>query len=128
MNDTMGATMANDPKIYFAPWLDRETGTEYGPKTHATYAKHHAKHRDWSFRVATPSKVARSADAAELRAWMRLEDGTLRTGIAEGEARAYLLVIERGHSERAAAAKLGCSRRTVRVRLQRLAEKAGQDG
>ena len=116
-----GATMSGvNRKQYFAPWLDRATGLEYGPKTHATFAKHHAAHRDWSFRVSRPSKVAQSATAAELRLFMRLEDGTLRTGLPEGEARCYLYIVECGHSERAAAVKLGISRRTVRSYMMRL--------
>lgn len=126
MLDDRGLSMTMPKRIYFSPWLDRETGETYGPETHATLAKHHARHRDWSFRVATPSKAARSVDAGELRAWMRLEDGTLRLDVPKAEADAYLLVCERGFSERTAAVKLNCSRRTVRVRLMRLRTKAGQ--
>lgn len=126
-----GATMAKGngegPRhIYFSPWLDRATGQTYGPSPQ-TLARKVAQHRNWSFRVSTPSRVARSADAAELRLFMRLEDGTLRMGVPESEVRAYLLVVEGGYSERTAAVKLDCSRRTVRKAIERLKEKAGSE-
>jgi hypothetical protein len=76
---TTEVTMSSNRKIYFSPWLDRSTGEEYGPKSHATLVKHTRAAKDWSFRVSTPSKVAKSADAAQLRQWMRLQDGTRRT-------------------------------------------------
>lgn len=116
-----------DPIIYVSPWRERMAdgtlGEEFGPSP-ATFARQHAAYRDHFYRrITTPSKVARSADASELRAFMRLEDGTLRLDVPKAEVDAYLLVIERGHSERWAAARLGVSRRTVRVRLLRLSDK-----
>jgi DNA-directed RNA polymerase specialized sigma24 family protein len=129
-----GATMGREDNtrfIYASPWRERMAdgtlGGEYGPKSAATLAKHTRASKDWSFKVQRASKAAVSVDAEALRAWMRLEDGTLRTGIAEGEAMAFILVCEHGNSERAAARKLKVSRRTVRVRLARLMERAVRD-
>lgn len=134
MNPGGAMSKESTPAIRFnfaAPWHERlDDGTlsaPYGPPSPAAHARAMVRHRDWSFkRVTTPSKVARAADAGELRAFMRLEDGTLRLDMPKAEVDAYLLVIERGHSERWAASKLGVSRRTVRVRLERLSAKAGR--
>ena len=108
------------------PWRDRlATGTlgpEYGPKTLRTYERQIARYKDWSYRK--PSREAR-LHADELIAFMRLEDGTLRTeGIPESELLVYLLVYEQGHSIRHAARNRQLSRETVRSYLRRLKARA----
>lgn len=118
-----------DPRLLAPPWRERgpdgKLGPEYGPKTAATYAKHVAQHRDWSYR--TPSKESRGADLDAIRDWIRLEDGTIRLDVPEGEARVYL-AIEQGDSVRSAARRLGISRESVRSYLRRLKARALRSG
>lgn len=113
-------------RLLAPPWRalnpDGTLGTEYGPQTAATYARHIAKHRDWSYRAPVTTS-ARKVDFVALRAFMRQADGALRQDVPEGELEAYRLVVEQGMSPRKAGDTLGVSRRTIRVHLQRLADK-----
>lgn len=117
-----------DPLIFVSPWRDVQAdgtlGAPFGPSP-ATFARQHAAYRDHFYRrITTPSKVARSADMETLARWMR-PNGELRGDQPPTETTVFLMT-EMGHSTRWIASKLKISRRTVRSRLARLAEKAGQ--
>jgi DNA-directed RNA polymerase specialized sigma24 family protein len=118
-----GATMTKNPQQFLPPWRDRgpdgKLGEPYGPSTALTFARQVARFGDWSYRKP-PAKASRGADADALRAWMRLEDGTLRLGIPESEVRVYLLVYEGGKSVRWVARHLKLSRESCRSYIRRL--------
>ena len=110
--------MANqkpDQKLYAPPWRafgpDGKLGAPYGPGTAATFSRHLAAHRDWSYR--RPSKVARGLEG--LVAWMEAKE----RDVPAGELRVYL-ELRAGHSLRFVARNLGVSRETVRSYLRRL--------
>lgn len=111
--------------LFAPPWRERlpdgSLGEPYGP-TPQTFAQHVAKFRNWAFRM--PSKEARQ-DADILIAYVRMEDGTFRPGIPQGELRAYVAIFEEGHSVRHAARTLGLSRETIRSYLRRLRARVG---
>src|SRR6187397_790346 len=97
------------------PWRDRlvsgALGAEYGPRTLRTYERQIARYKDWSYRQ--PSREAIEG-ADEMIAFMRLEDGSLRTDVPPSELEVYRLVYEQGLSVRHAARSRGLSRETVR--------------
>ena len=39
------------------PWLDLDTGEQYGPETAATYARHIAKYKDWAYHQQRPERA-----------------------------------------------------------------------
>lgn len=106
---------------YAPPWRERlpdgKLGQEYGPRSLATYARHIARFKDWSWRL--PSKEARR-DADAMIAFMRLEDGSIRPDVPASEVAVYLAVYEQGHSIRHTARARQLSRETVRAYLRRL--------
>jgi len=112
--------------MFAPPWVDvlpNGERVEYGPRSLATYAAHVAKYKLWSWRM--PSKESRQ-DADTLIAYVRLEDGSFREGIPQGELKVYVQVFEHGHSVRHAARDLGLSRETVRSYLRRLRARVGR--
>lgn len=117
--------MVVDPKHLSPPWRERmpdgQLGPEYGPQTPATYARHVAQHRDWSFQ---PPKGDRK-DAAKVLAYALLEDGSIRVDLPESEALIVREIFMKGHSVRWLARQRGIKRDTIKSYLKRLRAKAG---
>ena len=104
--------------IYMAPWAERmPDGTlrEYGPSPQ-TYTRKVGEHRQWGWQ---PNKEARKADADAIRSLLMSNPET----IPAGELAAGTAVYLNGHSVRWTARHLGKSRRTIRVQLERLAQR-----
>jgi len=112
-------------QVLAPPWRERlpdGTWHEYGPRTLSTYQRHVERFKNWAYRK--PSKEA-LRDADQMIAFVRLEDGSFRDGIPDGELKVYVHVYEKGHAIRHAARELGLSRETVRSYLRRLRARVG---
>lgn len=116
--------------VFSPPWRDKkvsgELGDEYGPKSPATWARHLEQYRNWAWRK--PSNEATRPESLEIIAYMRQEDGSLRTDVAPRELEVYQYVYEKGHSFRWVARRLSIRRETVRVYARRLLQKARVSG
>lgn len=112
-----------DPRLLSPPWRERNPdgtlGPEYGPGTPATYARHLAQHRDWSFRM----KSKESRKNLDLIEWMESGD---RADVPVSERRVYEQICA-GHSVRYAARTLGLTRDSVRSYLDRLRARIKQN-
>lgn len=122
--DGLAMTKKPPTEQYFAPWRDVQPdgalGPEHGPKTLTTFQKHLKRHGDWAWQYARATPEIRMLANEEYRRFMRLADGTLRTGIPDGEVAAYRLVCEQHMGQREAAKAMKVTRRTVRSYLLRL--------
>lgn len=119
--------MTDDQTIYLSPFRDiRPDGSLtdfYGP-TAETFVQHHKRFRDWTYQPPRRERTKNATDHNTLKQYCRLPNGKLRPELPQSEIQAYRLIVEDKLSERAAAERLGCSRRTVRVAMQRLMAKA----
>lgn len=117
----MADQVHKNARLYAPPWRDvmpdGTLGPEYGPKSAAGYARLLV---DFKLGIAPPQRSpAQARDLDRLRAWIRLEDGTLRLDVPRAEAQVFL-GLEQGLGLRAIARQLGLSRETVRSYLRRL--------